>query len=357
VLALVGPSGSGKTTLLRAIAGLYRPARGVVRCRGATWLDTGQRIAFPPQQRRVGFVFQNYALFPHLTAEENVMAAMNHVPAAERPRRARALLHRVRLDGLSRRRPSELSGGQQQRVAVARALARDPAVLLLDEPFAAVDRVTRRKLYVELAEMRAQLQMPVVLVTHDLEEAAMLADDLCILHRGRTLQTGAPVHVMTQPANALVARLVDLKNVFTARVAGHATEPPTTFIEWEGLRLEARHQPAYAVGSRVAWAIPSDAVIVHRRDRPSRGELENPVRGVVGEFVALGAQAQIAIHVGGRDEQVLHTAISTHVAARNRIAKGEPIAVSLLARSIHLMPAPGLGEDAGAATLTGSARP
>jgi molybdate transport system ATP-binding protein len=349
VLALVGPSGSGKTTLLRTIAGLYRPAHGVVTCRGETWLDTTRRIVLPPQQRKVGFVFQNYALFPHLTAEENVMTAMGHVPAIERPRRARAMLNRVRLEGLARRRPAQLSGGQQQRVAVARALARDPAVLLLDEPFAAVDRVTRRKLYLELAEMRSQLQMPVVLVTHDLDEAAMLADELTILHRGRTLQTGAPHAVMTQPASALVARLVDVRNVFAARVTGHTTDPPVTHIEWDGDRLEARHQAAFAVGSRVAWAVPDDAVIVHRRDRPSRGEHENPLHGIVSEFVPLGAQAQMAIRIDGAKERVLHTSISIHVAARNRIAKGERIGVSLLTQSIHLMPAP----EAGADTVSG----
>jgi molybdate transport system ATP-binding protein len=345
VLGLVGPSGSGKTTLLRAIAGLYRPQRGRIQCRGSTWLDTGEGISVAAQQRRVGFVFQNYALFPHLTAEENVIAAMSHLAASERTRRARGLLARVHLAGLNHRRPHELSGGQQQRVAVARALARDPQVLLLDEPFAAVDRVTRRKLYVELAEMREQLDMPVVLVTHDLEEAAMLADELCILHRGRTLQQAEPFTVMTRPASMLVARLIDMKNVFAGTIVSHVPERSVTMIEWEGIALEARSSSAYDAGARIAWALPDDGVILHRRDRPSRGEHENPLQGVVAEFVPLGAQVELTIHVNARADMALHTSISLHVAERNRIAKAEHVGVSLLASSIHIMPWQEHGDD------------
>ena len=356
VLALVGPSGSGKTTVLRAIAGLYQPAHGRVLCHGATWLDTARGIAQSAQRRQVGFVFQNYALFPHLSAVANIIAAMTHVPEAQRADRARSLLSRVHLDGLEDRRPAELSGGQQQRVAVARALARDPAVLLLDEPFAAVDRVTRRKLYLELAEMRRELQMPVVLVTHDLDEAAMLADEMCILHRGATLQTGAPFTVMTRPASMLVARLVDLKNIFEARVAAHSDETALTMIDWEGVRLEVGHAPSLVAGSRVAWAIPADGVIVHRRDRPSRGEHENPLHGVIAEFVSLGAQAELTIHVNGKADMALHTTLSTHVADRNRLTKGEPIGVSLLASAIHLMPPPEVPGERGSECVDDSAR-
>lgn len=209
-MALVGPSGSGKTTTLRAIAGLYHAAEGRIACNGTTWFDSAAQVHLPARQRRAGLVFQSYALFPHLTALANVMEALNDMPRETRREVAMALLARVHLDGLEDRRPAQLSGGEQQRVAVARALARRPDVLLLDEPFSAVDRVTRRKLRRELAELRRDLPMPVVLVTHDLDDVMRLADRLCVMHKGRILQSGSVAEVMARPASAEVAELLDL---------------------------------------------------------------------------------------------------------------------------------------------------
>ena len=210
LLALIGPSGAGKSTTLRVIAGLYHPHEGNVTCNGSTWLDTTKGVDLPPHRRRVGLVFQNYALFPHMTALGNVTAAMGHRPVRERNERARELLALVHLEGLEHRRPADLSGGQQQRVAVARALAREPDVLLLDEPFSAVDRRTRRKLHMELNELRKSVRVPIVLVTHDIEEAAGLADRMCVIDCGETLQTGRPADLLAAPASARVANALDL---------------------------------------------------------------------------------------------------------------------------------------------------
>lgn len=338
MLVLVGPSGSGKSSILRAIAGLLRAKNGCIACNGAVWFDAAKGIGVSPQRRRVGFVFQHYVLFPHLTALGNVIEALIDLPRAQREHRARDLLARVHLDGLELRRPMELSGGQQQRVAVARALAREPNVLLLDEPFSAVDRLTRERLYRELAELRRELAMPVVLVTHDLDEAQMLADRMSVLYQGRTLQTGAPLEVMTRPRTAQVAQLVGMKNVFRARVISHDNERAITIIEWRGRRLEVRLQAAFAHGSQVTWAIPRGQLILHRRDRPSRGESENPVAGVVAEFVRLGENAAVAIHVGGTDKPPLFMLIPLHVAQRNNVRPGADVVVSLLGHGIHLMP-------------------
>ena len=339
VLALVGPSGSGKTTILRAIAGLLRVRHGAIHCSGECWFDGERQVWIETRCRRVGYVFQNYALFPHLSALHNVMEAMLELPVADRERRARDVLARVRLAGLEHRVPAALSGGQQQRVAVARALAREPRVLLLDEPFSAVDRATRQRLYRELAELRRELAMPVILVTHDLDEAMMLADRMCVLHQGRTLQSGDPYAVMTRPETVEVAQLVGLRNVFRAGVVAHDAGRNVTIIEWRKHRLEARLQPDFQAGQQVTWAIPQGHLVLHRRDRPSRGERENPVSGMVTEYLLLGENVALTVAVNGPDRPPLFLTVPVHTARRNGIAQGVEISVSLLAEGIHLMPA------------------
>jgi len=338
LLALVGPSGSGKSTILRTIAGLYRPKNGSVGVDGEAWFDSESGVWVPAHRRRAGLVFQSYALFPHLSALDNVTAALGHLSRAERRARAGQLLELVHLAGLEGRRPAELSGGQQQRVAVARALGREPKVLLLDEPFSAVDKATRQKLYRELAAMRQRLSMPVVMVTHDLDEALMLADRLSLLHHGRTLQDGSPLQVMQQPATVEAARLVGQRNLFEAIVLEHQAPPGFTLLRWCGRILEAERNPIYPVGASISWMIPSSHLVLHRRDRPSRGEHENPVPGIITECLALGETTSCALAVDGRAELSLAFSVPSHVAARNRLAVGEPATVSLLASGIHLMP-------------------
>lgn len=335
LLALVGPSGSGKTTLLRSIAGLYRPSSGHIRCNGHTWFDAAKGFSLPPQQRRVGVVFQDYALFPHLTASQNLMAAMGHRPRAERTRRAAELLRQVHLEGLEERFPAELSGGQRQRVALARALARDPEVLLMDEPFSAVDQVTRRKLQRELALLRSNLSMPLVLVTHDLDEAVRLADRITVLHRGVTLQTAPPEELMLHPASTDVARLVGHQNLFRGRVLTSDAASGRLWLAWQGYTLEASHNPAFPPGSDVSWLAPASHVLLHRRGRPSLGERENPVDGVVREMAVLGEQTSVTLALSSGEP--LNFTVGTHAARRNGLAPGADARVSLLADGIHLM--------------------
>ncbi len=338
VLALVGPSGSGKSTILKSIAGVYRPRSGSVRVDGETWFDAATGADLPPYRRAAGMVFQSYALFPHMTALGNVAAAMGHLPAGERRARAQRLIETVHLSGLENRRPAELSGGQQQRVAVARALARDPRVLLLDEPFSSVDKATRQRLYREIAALRRAFSMPVVLVTHDLDEAVMLADRMAVLHRGRTLQTGTPAEVTTRPNSAEVARLVNLRNVFAGTVLYHDPARALTSLDWNGRRLDAAHNPAFKPGQACTWIIPDGFVVPHRRDRPSRGERENPARGVVESALTVGQNTHIALRIDPGTAHPLYFSVPTHVARRNGFTPGAAVAVSLLAEGIHLMP-------------------
>jgi len=335
VLALVGPSGAGKTTVLRCIAGLEHPATGRVGLGDRVWLDTTSGVDLKPQQRAVGFVFQDYALFPNLTALGNVAIA---VPSGNAETVARELLERVNLKGLETRRPHQLSGGQRQRVALARALARDPRVLLLDEPFSAVDQVTRRRLHRELLALRQSLEMPVVLVTHNLDEAALLADRIAIMQRGETLQTDTPANLMTRPASAQVARLLDLRNIHAARVLEHDARAGVTRIEWRGRVLEAGLAEAFPVGQEVDWVIPPARVLMHRRDRPSRGERENSLTGRVVSCVAHGTNVHADILLEGDGEaDVVTMHIPIHAAERNDLGADTEIGLSLVGEAIHLM--------------------
>lgn len=205
---LFGSSGAGKSVTLRMIAGLMRPDRGVVRAKNAALFDSGLGIDLSPQARSLGYVFQDLALFPHMTVEENILYGGHGLGKGERSTRARSLMEMFRIESLGRRRPSEISGGQQQRVALARALMRRPRALLLDEPFSALDTPLRLELRSVVRDIRIEFNIPVVLVTHDLHEACELADRLLVYANGRVVQNGTPEAVLYDPVSEEVSRLV-----------------------------------------------------------------------------------------------------------------------------------------------------
>jgi sulfate transport system ATP-binding protein len=219
LVALLGPSGSGKTTLLRVIAGLEVPDRGRVLVEGED--TTGKRV----QERNVGFVFQHYALFRHMTIFENVAFGLRVRPRAQRPSneaiadKVHALLKLVQLDWLADRYPHQLSGGQRQRIALARALAIEPKVLLLDEPFGALDAKVRRELRRWLRRLHDEIQLTSVFVTHDQEEALEVADRVVVVNHGRIEQAGAPGHVYDNPATPFVYEFLGNVNLFEGRIS------------------------------------------------------------------------------------------------------------------------------------------
>jgi molybdate transport system ATP-binding protein len=204
-LALAGPSGAGKTSVLKVTAGLLRPARGLVQANGATWLDTARGIDVPAERRRCGYVFQDYALFPHLSAWQNVAYPLRELHRRERRDRALELLDRFGLADKAPARPHTLSGGERQRVALARALARKPEVLLLDEPLSALDARTRAGAARELAGVLRDTEAPALLVTHDFAEAAQLGDRVGVIDAGRVVQEGTPSELASAPRSAFVA--------------------------------------------------------------------------------------------------------------------------------------------------------
>ena len=325
LLALVGHSGSGKTTLLRTVAGLWRPQAARVAVNGTVWLDVAAGIDLPPHRRRVGIVFQTYALFPHMTAAQNVMAAMDTADAAA----ARRLLDLVNLHGLADRRPAQLSGGQQQRVAVARALARKPQALLLDEPFSAVDRATREMLYGEIVDLRAALDMPVVLVTHDMNEAQMLADRMVVIERGRIVRGGTTAEVMADPDALRAMGIREVAAMLPAVVVEHGDDGLT--------RLDATTGPLFlpgieaAPGVRVRVRIMAHEVILSRV-RPEGLSAQNIIAGRVAR-VAPGTGPGVMVHVDVGGHEIL-ARITRRAADQMALTPGDTVHAILKSMSV-----------------------
>ncbi len=341
LLALVGPSGAGKTSLMRTLAGLMRPERGRVVVGDETWCDTAQGVWLPPQRRHVGLVFQHYALMPHLDALGNVALSLLHLPHSQRKAQAQHWLDHVGLsDELQSRRPAALSGGQQQRVAVARALAREPRLLLLDEPFSAVDQMSRQSLYRLLADLRRELAIPIVLVTHDLNEARLLADRMAVMDGGQILQVGTPASIHQAPRNARVADLAGIQNRFQGTWLGTADSPGFGRLRWSAGQgdsdtcpvLTVRDKNKLLVGHAVSWIIPNDGMAWRALDEGREGDW--------------GAQVEEARHLGDTTLALLslyavpgvRLSMTLTGAHRQALQAGTRGWVHLDAERVHVMP-------------------
>jgi molybdate transport system ATP-binding protein len=226
-LVLFGPSGSGKTTILRCLAGLEWPERGTIRFVSRTWLDTGCRIRVSPQARLIGYMAQDYALFPTYSVAGNIAYGLDALSTLERKKRVAEMLELFQLTGLEEAKPHELSGGQQQRVALARAIAPRPQLLLLDEPLSALDAPTRVQLRGELRSLLKHLALPSVIVTHDWAETLTLGDVVAVVGDGHVLQVGPPQEVFSRPVNAAVAQIVGVETVIEGDVIEPMAWPPS----------------------------------------------------------------------------------------------------------------------------------
>jgi molybdate transport system ATP-binding protein len=322
VTALFGPSGSGKTTLLRAIAGLHRADEVRVACDRESWTDTASGAYLPSHRRPVGFVFQDYALFPHLTISEQLALSLAHRPAAERPARVAELIGMMRLDGLGHRRPAELSGGQQQRAALARALARDPRVLLLDEPFAAVDWALRESLRHELVNLQRLLSLTTLLVTHDFEDVAKLASHLVVLERGRVTAAGTVEDLTARNAVPGVANWREPAVALDAEVLAQESARQLTLLGAGGLRLEVPTVDA-AVGTTVRIQLAAREVILASQ-RPEGLSLHNVLDARV---VAIDCATQPAlrlVHLEVGATRLL-SLVTADAARKLALAPGTPV--------------------------------
>jgi molybdate transport system ATP-binding protein len=313
-IALVGPSGAGKSSILRAIAGLARPAEGRIALGDDVWFDSAARTWRPPETRRVGLVFQEYALFPHMTVRQNVAYGGRG--------KVDDLLERFRIARLAGARPGALSGGERQRVALARALARDPKVLLLDEPLAALDPHTRDTIRVELRATLRELGLPTIVVTHDFVDAAALADRVGVLVDGALVQIGSAEELISEPVSPFVARFAG-GNVLHGRAQRADT---LTSVELEDRNVIISSDQAE--GAVAAIVYPWDVTL--SRALPS-DSAQNHVQGLVTSVVPVANRVRVT--VGGVTAE-----ITAESAQRLQIREGDLLVASWKATATRLVP-------------------
>jgi molybdate transport system ATP-binding protein len=290
-LALAGPSGAGKTSVLRLLAGTLRPTSGRVSVGDAVWIDSERGICLAPEERRCGYVYQDYALFPHLSAWRNVAYGFRGVARGERRARAVELLERFGLRTRVDARPAALSGGEQQRVAVARALGSEPALLLLDEPLSALDARSRASAAHELAAVINSLEVPAVLVTHDFAEAAQLAHEIGVIDAGRIVQQGTASQLASAPASAFVADFAGAV-VLTGSAHGQAG---LTVVELDGGGSVTSTDPA---AGRVAVSVFPWEITVSAAEAPAPDSVQNHLRARITSVTALGNRVRVGLLAG-----------------------------------------------------------
>ena len=331
ITVLFGSSGAGKTTILRCLAGLERPDAGTIHFGGQCWFEAGRNFSLPARKRKTGFVPQDYALFPHLTVARNIGYGLDQMSAPERERRVTEHLSWLGLAGLAGRRPGELSGGQQQRVALARAVVRRPELLLLDEPFAALDTPARLRLRGELRTLLRQTGIPTVLVTHDRHEALALGDEVVVLHGGRNVQQGAAAGVFSRPVNLAVAEITAVETIQRGQILEIRDGLATVAVGDARLIALAGELPADAL--TVYVCIRAEDVILMRAEKvqsSSRNCLAATVRSLAREGPLVRVQLDCGFPLTALLTQPACQELALHEGARmNALVK---------APQVHMIP-------------------
>ena len=327
-LVLFGPSGSGKTTVLRSIAGLEWPERGTIRFISRTWLDTTAGIRVAPQDRQIGYMAQDYALFPTHTVAGNIAYGLSALTAAERNRRVDEMVELFQLRGLETSKPRELSGGQQQRVALARAVATRPQLLLLDEPLSALDIPTRMQLRGELRTLLKRLALPSIIVTHDWAETLSLGDLVAVMGEGEVIQVGSPQEVFCRPANAMVAQIVGVETV----IEGHVIEESDGLatVRVNGTLLKGLG--GYAIGSPVFVCVRAEDVVLEQGGS-GLTSARNHLNGKVIEIIPHGVMVHVKIDCGFP----LVAMVTRGAQQELRIELGSPVVAVIKAGAVHLV--------------------
>jgi molybdate transport system ATP-binding protein len=331
VTVLFGPSGAGKTTILRAFAGLERSADCVIRFGRETWADDKAGLFVPPQRRRIGFLFQEYALFTHLTVAGNIRYGLGGLSAHEQQVRISELLERFQLRDLAERYPHQLSGGQKQRVALARTLAPQPRLLLLDEPLSALDGPTRETLRDELRNLLTSLKIPVLLVTHDRLEALALGDQVAIVNEGRIAQHASIEEVFRRPLTPAIAKIVAVETVQRARVLQADEELITVAVGETRLVAAASNFPRGVTEAFVC--IRAENVLLLKNVETLSASARNRLPGVVQSLTREGPICRIELDCG-----FTLTALLTRQACEElALQENDRVLAVIKATNVHLI--------------------
>jgi molybdate transport system ATP-binding protein len=337
LIVIFGPSGAGKSVTLRALAGLVTPIKGQIRLGDREVFDAGKGINLPPQKRNVGYVPQNYALFPHRTIADNIGFGLHDLPMKERDTRVQEFLGTMDLQKEQDRKPGEVSGGQQQRVALARALAPRPALLLLDEPFGALDEPIREHLRHEIRRLQRRYEIPIILVTHNLEEAYTLADQLVVIESGKVAQAGPRDSVFRRPATASVAKMMGMENILEGKLA--AEVDGVSVISWAGIHLTLDDEVKLPIDKEVFFGIrPEDIDLLAFRSVTDNQAEDNLVPCVLIKDQSRGSDHSLICRIeveqgGGQD---LSIRMASARVERLQLKVGQKATIRIPPSAIHV---------------------
>jgi molybdate transport system ATP-binding protein len=339
IIVLFGPSGAGKSMTLAAIAGFASPDVGRIVAGNRVLFDSGRGINLLPQQRHIGLVKQDLALFPHLTVEQNIAYGLFHESTKTKRERVQYFLRLMNLDGFAKRYPAQLSGGQQQRVALARALAPKPELLLLDEPFSALDAPTRVQLRNELLNLQRELKIPIMFVTHDLGEAYFLADQLAVIDAGKILQVDAPGEIIQHPRCLQVAHAVGVKNILSGVIEQSHEKSCRVRV---GDALIETMSSEFQQGTRVTVCIRPERVMLLRPEQMGKSSDENALHGEIVREMNDGMIATLFFRAIDtrlvRDQDYdLQIELPVYIYERLDLARQRKWAVSLRKNAIHVV--------------------
>jgi molybdate transport system ATP-binding protein len=336
---LFGRSGAGKSLSLRAIAGLIKPQTGTIKLNQRTLFDHRTSINLPPQDRRVGYLPQNQALFPHRTIAQNIAYGLHDLAPGERSRQVGKWIEIMNLQSQAEKLPSEVSGGQQQRAALARALAVEPDLLLMDEPFVALDENLRNHLRVEVRRVQRETDTPILLVTHDIGEAYQLADHLIVIADGRVIQTGARDDVFRHPQNISVARLMGMTNVLLVKPIGEHTAHGLHRLMWGSQLLAAEITEDVTPGDEITLGIRPEDILFIRPDHPLDSDLEDNLMEVeIIEDRSQGFDHLVCTQIVDQPEKQLLVRIPHPVFLRMQLRVGDRRQISIRPPAIHWIP-------------------